>query len=265
MTAPREMPLLLWRAATTARLDRSRCGVRRPSRTCASRRLVGPVADRLEEDRREPEHEQRGADDAGGRQQHHDERRRPVGPEADPEAVGVAHEVQREQIGGAPVRVRAAVDLVAHQPAGPGVEHGADDDEGGQGEDRRHQRAHGHPADAHHRAVQRLDADDTEDQQAAHERRPRAGEERVRERPQAQTQAEVTGPALGGRGQGREDADRRRLAGPVVAEQAEDRAGRHREVKVAEGPLLAIALAEALGANGMGDLGVLVHFVPRTL
>jgi hypothetical protein len=39
-----------------------------------------------------------------------------------------------------------------------------------------------------------------------------------------------------------------------VAEQTEHRTGRHREIELAEGPLLVVALAEALRHDGMGSL-----------
>jgi hypothetical protein len=55
--------------------------------------------------------------------------------------------------------------------------------------------------------------------------------------------------ARGGLGEGGEDADGRRLARAVVAEEAEDAAGGHLEVEVAERPELAEALAEALCGN----------------
>ena len=53
--------------------------------------------------------------------------------------------------------------------------------------------------------------------------------------------------ALGGRRQGGQDADGGGLAGAVVAEQAEDGAGGHVEVEVAQRPEVAVALAQAVG------------------
>ena len=57
--------------------------------------------------------------------------------------------------------------------------------------------------------------------------------------------------ALGGDGEGGEDADRGGLAGAVVAEQAEHGAGRHVEVEIAEGPEVVVALAEPLGPDAV--------------
>ena len=57
--------------------------------------------------------------------------------------------------------------------------------------------------------------------------------------------------ALGGDGEGGEDADRGGLAGAVVAEEAEHGAGRHVEVEVAEGPEVVVALAEPLGPDAV--------------
>ncbi len=57
------------------------------------------------------------------------------------------------------------------------------------------------------------------------------------------------GRALGREAEGGEDLDGRGLAGAVVAEQAEHRARGDVEVEVAEGPHVAVALAETLGVE----------------
>ena len=59
--------------------------------------------------------------------------------------------------------------------------------------------------------------------------------------------------SLGREGEGGEDADRGRLAGTVVAEQAEHAAGGDRQVEVAQRPQVAVALAEALGGDPAAD------------
>ena len=63
------------------------------------------------------------------------------------------------------------------------------------------------------------------------------------------------GRALGGRRERGEDADGGGLAGAVVAEQAEDGAGRDVEVEVAQRPEVAVALAEAAGDDAAAALG----------
>ena len=65
--------------------------------------------------------------------------------------------------------------------------------------------------------------------------------------------------AVDARGAGRrlgecgEDADRGGLARAVVAEQPEDRAGRHVEIEVAQRPQIAVALAQLLGDDRSGS------------
>ena len=66
-------------------------------------------------------------------------------------------------------------------------------------------------------------------------------------------------PALGRRRDGREDAQGRRLAGAVVAEQTEDRAPGHLEIEVPQGPEVAEALAEPLGVHPGSGGGVGGH------
>src|SRR5262249_32571353 len=61
------------------------------------------------------------------------------------------------------------------------------------------------------------------------------------------------GPTFGGLRQRGEDTDRRRLAGAVVAEQAEHGPRPHLEVQVAQGPQVAEALAEALDHDAPGS------------
>ena len=57
--------------------------------------------------------------------------------------------------------------------------------------------------------------------------------------------------ALGGDGEGGEDADRGGLAGPVVAEEAEHGARSDAEVEVPQRPQVVVALAEPLGPDAV--------------
>ena len=61
---------------------------------------------------------------------------------------------------------------------------------------------------------------------------------------------------VGGIGERREDAHRRRLAGTVRAEHGGDGAGVHVDVDAGEGDVVAVALDEAAGDDGVADVEI---------